>query len=112
MYIESLCTKIPHYDNTINHLTSDIQECENSTLHNCDLNNNVICRNLNGSFECTCVNSSYSQVESSRCSGKYGVFIVHDISMHIAVLRYVCYSFFVVCQLNIYIIQGTLAHLT
>ncbi|OWF55878.1 Fibrillin-3 [Mizuhopecten yessoensis] len=62
-----LCEAGYQLDAATNKICEDINECSNSSLHSCELSNNVRCNNLNGSFECICVNSSYSQVERGRC---------------------------------------------
>ena len=55
---------------TFSYFCIDINECGSQDLNNCLPENHVSCVNLEGSFECECVNSSFMQVEASRCIGK------------------------------------------
>ena len=46
----------------------DIDECDNSTIHNCSEVYNEICRNVDGSFECDCM-SGFDRHENV-CEGE------------------------------------------
>ena len=46
----------------------DIDECDNSTIHNCSEVHNEICRNVDGSFECDCM-SGFDRHENV-CEGE------------------------------------------
>ena len=47
----------------------DINECSNDTLHNCDVANKVQCQDTVGSYQCVCINSSYSVISTTECQG-------------------------------------------
>lgn len=61
---------------------SDINECSDSSLHNCLATNFVKCVNLDHSFQCVCVNNFYMQIEKNRCIGR-----TRDVCRQTSILR-------------------------
>ena len=49
---------------------SEIDECQDVTLHSCLKQNHVVCKNLIGGYQCVCVDNNFMQLESKRCVGK------------------------------------------
>lgn len=58
-------------DHVCSHWSIDIDECAEDDLNSCSRSLLLVCRNLIGSYECNCVNSSYTMVidhcEGTKC---------------------------------------------
>ena len=49
----------------------DINECLSTATHNCSAQNNEICVNIEGSFQCNCTEGFSKETDNNTCQGMY-----------------------------------------